>query len=405
VNLDYDPAPRLPVSAGERTFVALLAFGFVGLLAADLARGFSPNKLGALFVLLFWVPLLVLHELAHALAARSVGWHVSEVVLGFGRELLRFRIGETRVRIRALPIEGYVVPSPNDLAHARPKQAWIYAAGPLSEVLVFAAVGSALDWQWPSPGDPIGRIALQSLAVTALLGALLTLVPYSTRGHMSDGLGMLASSFIPSEAFRERLCWPFLSDARRLLLRQQIALAERRARAGLDQFPEEPRLYGVLAVCAAAGGQAQRGFDVLEALGPVEQHSPTIRAELLADAAWAVLFSGQRELYAEAQRALSQALELAPDDLHYQILLGRLHFEQGRNEQAYGALMAAYKRTRDGEQEAECVAYLALACAELAKTAPESRGAGYAARFLQAARGLDLPPELRQRLQAAVQQS
>jgi len=140
MNVDYDPAPRLPVSSGERTFVVVISLAFVGLIAADLAQSFSPNKLGALFVLLFWVPLLVLHELAHALAARWLGWHVSEIVIGFGRELLRFRIGETQLRLRAMPLEGYVVPSPVKIGRARLEQALIYAAGPFSQGLVLLGV-------------------------------------------------------------------------------------------------------------------------------------------------------------------------------------------------------------------------------------------------------------------------
>ncbi|HKO90736.1 MAG TPA: site-2 protease family protein [Polyangiaceae bacterium] len=399
MNVDYDPAPRLPVSAGERLFVVLLSMSFLSLIGADLAHSFSPNKLSALFVLLFWVPLLVLHELAHALAARSVGWHVSEVVLGFGRELVRFRIGATRVRLRAMPVEGYVVPSPNTIDRARGKQAWIYAAGPLSELAVLGVVALLLDFQLPAAGDSVGRIALQSLGVTAALGALCTLVPYSAGGHPSDGLGIVLSLFTPEESFRQRLCWPFLSDARRLLLREQVSLAQRRVEAGLQQFPDEPRLLGALAVCEAAAGQPERAYEMLEALGPPESQLPQVRAELLADAAWAVLFGAQRELYSDAQRALDQARELAPFELHYQILLGRIHLEQGRPEHAYAQLMAAYKRTRDVDQEAQCVAYLALCCSELKGTPGAPPAAGYAERFARAAETLDVPPALRQRVQ------
>jgi len=405
MNVDYDPAPRLPVSAGERTFVVVISLAFVALIGADLAQSFSPNKLAALFVLLFWVPLLVLHELAHALAAHSVGWHVNEIVLGFGRELLRFRVGATRVRLRAMPLEGYVVPSPDTIERARVKQAWIYAAGPFSQNLVLLAVGSALDWRWPSPGDSIGRIALESLGVAAALGAVSTLVPYSSRGHASDGLGLLASLFVSTDTFRQRLCWPFLADCRRFLLREQVGLTEQRAREGLEQFPDEPRLQGVLAVCAAAGGEAERAFELLETLGPPEQQLPLVRAELLADATWSVLFGARQDLYTDAQRAVQQALELAPDDLHYQLLLGRIHLDQGRAEPAYAQLMAAYKRTNDVDQEAQCVAYLALACAELARSEGAARAADYAARFVQAALASDLPPALRRRVEAAAASS
>ena len=48
---------------GERTVVLLLGLGLLLLLAADLAQGFSTSKLSVLFMLSFWGPLLVLHEL------------------------------------------------------------------------------------------------------------------------------------------------------------------------------------------------------------------------------------------------------------------------------------------------------------------------------------------------------
>jgi Peptidase family M50 len=395
---DYDPAPRLPVSTGERVLILVLALGFFALLIADLARGFNINKLSVLFVLAYWGPLLMLHELGHALAARSVGWHVSEVVIGFGRELTRFRVGKTRVRIRALPIEGYVIPSPNSTEHARIKQAWIYLAGPLAELLLLFYLGWVLDWTGPTVNDSVGRVALESLAVTALLGVVCTLFPYSSSGNPSDGLGVLTSFLQTDESFRQRLCWPFLSEGRRLLLREQLPLALQTAQAGLAQYPDDPRLRGLLAVCQAAAGDGEAAFGALEALGPPDARPPLVRAELLADAAWAVLFVRDQGLLPEAQRAIHQALDLCPEDPHYEILLGRIHLERGRPEEAYARLMGAYKRTRDVDQEAQCVAYLAIACAELASSPGSSQLAGYAGRFAEAVKSHDVPPDLRQRV-------
>ncbi len=401
MNTEHDPAPRLPISGGERLFILLLALAFVALLVADLARGFSVNKLSVLFVLLFWGPLLVLHELAHALAARSVGWHVTEVVIGFGRELHRFRIGGTRVRIRALPVEGYVVPSPNSTEHARGKQAWIYFAGPFSELLVLGVLGWLLGWAAPVSGDSVGRIALSSLAVTAGLGVLCTLIPYRSGGNPSDGLGIILSWFASDESFRQRLGWPFLAEGRRLLLREQAALALETARAGLVQHPDDPLLIGLLGVCQAAAGRASEGFATLEGLGAPDERPSAIRADLLADAAWAVLFARDTELLLDAQRAAERALELSPGDPHYEILLGRILLERGRPEPAYVNLMSAYKHTRDADQEAQCVAYLALACEAHAGLPGSSKVLGYAARFVDAVRSHDVPPELRQRVLGA----
>lgn len=395
---DYDPAPRLPVSPGERVVVGLIALGFITLVVADLAKGFSHAKLSVVFVLAFWGPLLVLHELGHALVARLLGWHVTEIVIGFGRELLRFRVGGTRVRVRALPVEGYVVPSPNSTAGARSKQAAIYFGGPLTELLLLVGVGAYLGWQGPEATDSVGRVALHSLAVTAALGALMTLFPYRSGGNPSDGLGMLLSWLASEESFRQRLCWPFLSEGQRLLLREQVELARQAVEAGLAQYPDEPRLRGLLGVCEAAAGRADEGFKTLESLGGPDERPAPVRADLLADAAWAVLFSNDTALLPDAQRAMQRALDDYPDEPHYLLLLGRIHLERGRAPEAYETLMTAYKRTRDADQEAQCVAYLALACEAHRDLPGAQRVFGYAPRFAGATRSLDVPPRLRQRV-------
>lgn len=398
MNGDYDPAPRLPESGGERIVVGLIALGFITLVVADLAREFSHAKLSVVFVLAFWGPLLALHELGHALVARLMGWQVTEIVIGFGRELLRFRVGSTRVRIRALPVEGYVVPSPNSTTRARSKQAAIYFGGPLTELLVILCIGEYLGWEGPSATDSVGRIALHSLAVTAGLGAVMTLFPYRSGGNPSDGLGIMLSWLAPEESFRQRLCWPFLSESQRLLLREQVELARQVLDAGLAQYPDEPRLRGLLGVCEAASGRADEGFKTLEAIGGPDERPPPVRAALLSDAAWAVLFSGDAALLPDAQRAMQRALEEYPEEPHYLALLGRIHLERGRPEEAYEALMRAYKRTRDADQEAQCVAYLALACEAHRGVPGAQRVFGYTPRFARATRSLDVPPRLQQRV-------
>ena len=83
----YDPAPRRPLARDEKWIAALFFLVFFGSLAGELLRDFTPMKLGLVFVVLAWVPLLVLHELGHALMARFLGWQVYEVVIGQGRDL------------------------------------------------------------------------------------------------------------------------------------------------------------------------------------------------------------------------------------------------------------------------------------------------------------------------------
>jgi predicted Zn-dependent protease len=152
------------------------------------------------------------------------------------------------------------------------------------------------------------------------------------------------------------------------------------------------------AVCQAASGHAERAYAALEELGPPDARPEAQRAELLADAAWAVLSSQDTALLSDAGRAAERALQLNPNDPHYEILLGRVHLERSRPQEAYACLMNAYKRTRDVDQEAQCVAYLALACQALSGSPGAAKLAAYADRFEAAVRSHDVPPALRQRV-------
>ncbi len=371
--------------------VTVVAGIFGSLLLAEVMRGFTPIKLSILFVALAWVPLLVLHELGHALAARAVGWRVSEIVIGFGRELARYRFGQTRIRIKAAPLEGYVVPSPVDIRGARFKSAWIYAAGPGIELLF---VG--LCWLIVGDGllqrtEHLGMLALQSACVAALMGAAFNLLPYISGAHMSDGLGVIASLSTSDENFRAHLAAPFAAEAVRALHREQFDKAEQWVSYGLERYPEDWQLLGLKAVCVAAKGDGPQAFELLEQLGHPDDKPPGVRTELLLDAAWAVLLSNSRELMSDAQQACERAVRGAPDHVRANLLFGRVLLERQRFDEAYRHLMDGYKLSNDQDEEAQLVAYLAIACRRM-------QNAEYAARFAQELERVPPGPALKHRV-------
>ena len=385
--LTDDPAPRLPTTTKERRMVAWIGGILGALMVAEVLRGFSPLKLSIFFVLLFWVPLLVLHELGHALAARSVGWRVSEIVIGFGRELTRFRLGHTRVRVRAAPLEGYVVPSPSDVRGSRWKSAWVYAAGPGIELLFVLVCWIALGDDLLRASENLGVLAVQSACVAALLGAGFNLLPYIAGAQMSDGLGILASLSASDESFRAQLAAPFASEARRALYAEQVERAERWVQYGLEKYPGDWQLQALAAVCLAARGDEQAAIRDLEALGHPDDKPPGVRVELLLDAAWVVLLSRDRKLLGDAQQACERARHLAPEHIRVNLLLGRILLERQRNEEAYRFLMDAYKLCKDADEEAQLVAYLAIVCRRLNR-------ADYAQRFAREMRRMPPGPAL-----------
>lgn len=192
----FEPENPQPATGRDRAislaFFAVLSVAF----GADLLSGYEPAKLSIPFMLVAWAPLLVLHECAHAVAAHAVGWRVEEIVIGYGGRIAERRFLGARVEVRALPVEGFVRCSPREIAGVRWKNAFIYFAGPGSQLALSAALLLAV-----GPDVLLARsrevpiLALQSVALASALSGVLNLMPHSTfgpHGEMpSDGLGIL----------------------------------------------------------------------------------------------------------------------------------------------------------------------------------------------------------------------
>jgi len=203
----HDPAPkRGPLTPREWVISGIFLAILLGLFAASIFYDFSPVKLSALLVILYWIPLLVVHEAGHAFVARALGWHVGQVVLGMGRTLAEFRIGRATVEVRLLPIEGFVASVPTNLRWPRIKSAAIYFAGPGADLLVAAAVLLLVGPdRLLSASEDYGLIAWQSLALAAVSQGVLNLIPHSVRTPEreipNDGLGILRSFGLPESYY------------------------------------------------------------------------------------------------------------------------------------------------------------------------------------------------------------
>jgi membrane-associated protease RseP (regulator of RpoE activity) len=75
---------------------------------------------------------VLVHEIAHAVAARWAGGPVREVAVGFGPILARGRVGDTDVTLRAIPVGGFAA---IDVAALPPsKRVQVLLAGPLANI-------------------------------------------------------------------------------------------------------------------------------------------------------------------------------------------------------------------------------------------------------------------------------
>ncbi len=390
------PGPQLPTTRGEKVTIWVLGTALGSLFVAELLSNFTRDRLSMLFVLLAWGPMLVLHEAAHAIVARALGWSVSEVVIGFGRDIFAFRVGATLVRVKSLPVEGYVVPTPQNLRHVGLKSALVYAAGPGAELLFVA-----LAWLWVGPellqrGGSISVLAWQSAALAATLGALFNLVPYSSGHGMSDGLGIFMSLMVKPEQFAVRLAVPALRRIRDAVHGERYAAARAAAELMQERFPGDVRALAYLAVCQAAEGAQGDALDALEALGHPDDQASEVRNEMLLCAAWAVLLGTDNTLLHQAEHACRRVLERDPQSALALLLLGRVQLRRGREADAVQALLTGYSYARDRTEEAQFAAYLLLG-------ALASGDTNLVDRFAPLADQLSLGPRLRTELGLALE--
>lgn len=195
----YGPAPqRGPSTVFEWAISGVFITAFVGLFAAEIYHDFSPAKLSILLIVLFWIPLLALHEAGHAAVAWLLGWYVGQIVVGMEKAIGRFRVGTANIEVRLIPVEGFVRCVPTRVRLPRLESALIYFAGPGVELLlalcILFVVGSD---RLLSVSQEYWLIFWQNLALAAASQAILNLIPFAvhTRDGIlhSDGLGIMVS--------------------------------------------------------------------------------------------------------------------------------------------------------------------------------------------------------------------
>lgn len=195
---DYD---KQPTSTGEKIFLLVLSLIFIFMMGMELISNYEPKKLSALLFILFWIPLLFIHEFGHAIMAKTLGWQVNRIVIGVGKIFTHTRLFNAPMEIRMIPLEGFVQIAPKNLQLARFKHALIYFAGPGIELLVFFFIMQYLGGfdQFFIVSNDYFRIALQSFAYAALVGAVINLIPMGiiTRDGSTpnDGMGILLCLF------------------------------------------------------------------------------------------------------------------------------------------------------------------------------------------------------------------
>ena len=349
------------MSRSEARFTAIVGGAVTLLFLAAIFDEFSTRKLSVVFFFIFWVPMLVVHELGHALMARALGWHVREIVIGFGRTIWQRHIGETRLIVKLAPMEGYVLPVPSDGGRLRMKSALIYAAGPGAELLILAVAVTSLGWSTVfNDADTISLVALQSLAVVILVGAGFNLLPFRTDGAVSDGLGIISSPFMSDEEIELRLTTSETRELGRLLddgnTRQAVALS----RLIGSRFPGNPWLRQLEIMALSADGRTGDARERIRAELAGADDSSAMRKELLRMQAQIELDAHDPD-YLTLDLAIQQAMAIDANAPVFNAIKGASLVRRGKYTDG-GDMLAHAWRSNDGSaDDAMMLAWLAVA--------------------------------------------
>jgi hypothetical protein len=341
----------------------VLGFGLLifGGFALELVRGFAPAKLSVVFMAIAWVPLLVLHEAAHALVAAWLGWRVCRVEVGLGPPLFRFAVRGVPVDVNLFPVGGFVIPAPRSLEGARIKSALVYFAGPGVELLVVALlvaiVGHA---RLLERGDSLGLIAAQSVAVAALLGVAFNLFPMKDKdGLQTDGLGMIMSFVWPRHHFERMLGAPYRIAAERHIERGNVDAAVRVFEQAVREHPKNLPLQVGLADLLLEAGRPVESRDVILPLLEQGSEGPW-RVLLLGSLAEAEREIGDDASVEDADEHSRRALELAPGSPWTMMVRASVLLAGSRFHPALELLLKAREAARDRELIDECDCWLIL---------------------------------------------
>ena len=358
-------------------------------------REVTIAKLSVPFVLAAYLPLLVLHEFGHAVAAWLVGSSVCKVVIGMGRPLWRFRFAGVPVTVRLIPVSGYVVSSPRELQGARWRSAVVYLGGPgIEALLLLALVLTVGSEQLLMRATTIPTIALQSLAVALVLDVVLNLAPFPTAdGALRDGLGIVLSPFVTDTQIEAWIASGYATRIEPDLDAGRVDSAVQTVTRAAEHHPDNAHLLFLLASLLREAGRPREAGQLLEPW--LERPLPdAVRALLHAHIASAARDLDDPDLYDVATEHIDQALARFAGELTFRMIRASIQLERGQVGSAAESLELCLEGLRElppevGEEDHrprdECETWLALARLQQGKVEVARRH--YASLIGRGARG------------------
>ncbi len=280
---------------------------------AVLGRAYLQMFAGLVLIL----PMIVLHELSHALAGRLLGLRVFAIHLGAGSVVYTRRLWGMRWYIKQFPVLGLTIAAGPALPRMRLRIFLLHLAGPALHALLIVALVAVLGGLPAAQADgPLGQ-ALWIGVGTNLLLLLTNLYPRKAAASLqytgTDGWAMLNSYKISEAELQKRYALYYVLQAVDAVDRGDKTTARQWAEQGLALYPQQVLLINALGyVYSNMREHALSRAAFLQVLNCAEKPPESIRLLALNNVAFANLMLGDPALLAQADEFSQTAYKNIP---------------------------------------------------------------------------------------------
>jgi tetratricopeptide (TPR) repeat protein len=260
------------------------------------------------------MPLVVVHELAHAIVARMLGLRVFGIVIGIGRTVWSGKFLGMEWYLNVLPIAGITSVGARPVHHLRVKLFFIYLAGPLSHI-VMAGVLYFLGQL--APLMDLWRHFLNLLVIINIILAVGNLYPRKTTGltgvQGTDGWHLFRVLSLSDAEMTKRNVGYYVAEAMQSFSQNEFDAAKKWLDQGLALDANSGLARNMLGLIQLSNGEYRASRETfIKLLEAEEAKEPGFRFILLNNIAYLNALIGDPSLLTEADQYSAEAFKHLP---------------------------------------------------------------------------------------------
>jgi len=307
--LCFECASKRTANSTLLLYLLLPVFGLLILLV-------SPGSmLGRAYLLIFaglltTIPLILLHEISHALTARALGFRVFAIHLGLGKVMLSRRAFGIAWTIRLIPSSAVTLVSGPEMPRYRLRLFLIHLAGPAFHALLIGA----LLWLKSAFGysDLLYYIFLWTNIFLLVFNLFPRKVQVAVGSAGTDGWSMLNAPRLTPEDLHKHFANFYILETVSAVERGDLQAAREFAEKGVSLYPENPNMQNTLGYVFVNSNEYHESRQIfLDVLSMDESQLPiATKAILMNNVAFANIMLDDPALLPEADSLSEQAYQI-----------------------------------------------------------------------------------------------